>query len=221
MRASPAAAGVEAWPDQPRSHEPAPGDASANHWTAGRAMTVDWTQVEWNDLMPRLLLLAASRLSRLRWRGMRAGAPSIADAEDFVSEAITKTMEEVRVWNRETCSLFQHLRGVIVSDINHAAESWDNRRICNHPDDADGMDRPDGVADPETVAAWRSDEAHLLAYLHEHDPEIGRMAELFLVHDLRGTEELSRQLGVPSAEVQNRRRRMKRAVRRYLSGKDQ
>jgi hypothetical protein len=216
MRASPVAAGVEAWPDEACSHQPARGDASANHWTAGRAMTVDWMQVDWEDLMPRLLLLAASRLSRLRWRGTRAGAPSIADAEDFVSEAITKTMEEVRVWNRDTCSLFQHLRGVIVSDINHAAESWDNRRMCNHPED-DGMDRPDGVADPESVAAWRSDEAHLLGYLHEHDPEIGRMAELFLVHDLRETEELSRQLGVPLAAVQNRRRRMKRAVRRYLS----
>jgi hypothetical protein len=218
MRASPVAAGVEASADQPRSHEPARGDASANHWTVGRAMTVDWTQVDWEDLMPRLLLLAASRLSRLRWRGTRSGAPSIADAEDFVSEAITKTMGGVRVWNRDTCSLFQHLQGVIVSDINHAAESWDNRRMCNCPTAGDAMDRPGCTADPETVAAWRSEEAHLLCYLRGHDPEIGRLAELCLVHDLRETEDLSRRLGVPPAEVQNRRKRMKRAVHRYLSG---
>jgi hypothetical protein len=214
------AAGVQAWPNEPCSHEFAPGDASADHWTAERATNVDWTQVDWEDLMPRLLLLAVSRLSRLRWRGLRSGTSSIADAEDFVSEAINKTMEDVRVWNCNTCSLFEHLRGVILSDINHAAESWDNRRTCSYPTAGDAMDRPDCMADPETVAAWRCDEAHLLGYLREHDPEIGRMAELFLVHDLRETEELSRKLGVPPAEVQNRRRRMKRAVHKYLLEKE-
>lgn len=33
----------------------------------------DWTQADWNDLYPRLLLVAEGKLNRLIWRGTRFG----------------------------------------------------------------------------------------------------------------------------------------------------
>ena len=184
---------------------------------ANEPMNVDWTRVDWEDLVPRLLHLAASRLSRLVWRGARAGAPGMADAEDFVSAAITKTIEGVRVWNRETCSLFEHLAGVIVSDINHAAESAENRRTSADPTACNGVEHADPAADPERIAAWRSEEEHLLHHLWDVDPRIGRLAELILIHDLRETAALSSELGLVPTEVLNLRKRMKRAILKYLS----
>jgi hypothetical protein len=80
----------------------------------------DWTQIDWNDLYPRLLLVAEGKLNRLAWRGSRLGPiPGGQTSHDFVQAAIEKTKGGIRVWNPEI-SIFQHLVGVILSDINHS-----------------------------------------------------------------------------------------------------
>src|ERR1700680_2402805 len=89
---------------------------------------VDWATIDWEDLNARLLLVAAKKLKRLFWRGMRSGAPPGGKtAEDFVQDAIAKTLEGRRVWNGD-CSLFEHLVGIISGDINHWVMSAENRR---------------------------------------------------------------------------------------------
>ncbi len=183
---------------------------------------IDWAAQDWDDLVPRLLLLAVSRLYRMTWRG-RAGEtpPGAAQAEDFVNDAISKTIAGVRIWNADNCTLFQHLAGVVVSDINHAAESMENRTTAAAPSDPpDGRwppDPADEAPDQAHAAEWRSEQRRLLAHLHELDPGLARMAELMLVHDLQETDGLSRELGVASSEIANRRKRLKRAVRAYLA----
>ena len=95
---------------------------------ARETAAVDWRAQNWEDLIPRLLLLAISRLRRMSWHGERRGAPpGAAEAEDFVNDAVSKTIAGIRIWNPTACSLFQHLAGVIVSDISHAAQSAENR----------------------------------------------------------------------------------------------
>ncbi len=183
---------------------------------------IDWAAQDWDDLVPRLLLLAVSRLYRMTWRG-RAGEapPGAAQAEDFVNDAISKTIAGVRIWQPDNCSLFQHLAGVIVSDVSHAAESTENRSTAApaNPDGNPGpkLDPPDQAADPESIAEWRSEQRRLLDYLEGADPDLARMAELMLVRDMLETEDLSRELGVAAAEVANRRKRLKRHVQAYLA----
>jgi len=185
--------------------------------------TIDWQAQDWDDLVPRLLLLAISRLQRMTWRGQRRGPPpGASEAEDFVNDAISKTIAGVRIWNPEACTLFQHLAGVIVSDISHAAESMENRTTVREVVATDasasliagvGDDRPD----QEVTAIWRSEQRRLLAHLDRVDPALRTMAELMLVQDMQETTDLSRALAVPPAEVANRRKRLKRAVRAYLT----
>jgi hypothetical protein len=80
---------------------------------------VDWTQVDWDDLYPRLLSVAAGRLNRLSWRGKRFGPiPGAKTPKDIVHDAIVKTMTGQRVWNRKY-SLFKHLVGVIYGEISN------------------------------------------------------------------------------------------------------
>jgi hypothetical protein len=183
--------------------------------------SVDWQAQDWEDLVPRLLLLAVSRLRRLRWRGDRAGVPPGGpEAEDFVNDAISKTMAGVRAWDAAACTLFQHLAGVIVSDISHAVGSVENRSTLRPQGQDDGSGPPtdieDATPDQETTVHWRLEQRRLLVYLERTDPALSRMAELMLLHDLQETHELSRGLGVSPAEVANRRKRLKRAVRAFL-----
>ncbi len=185
--------------------------------------TIDWQTQDWDDLVPRLLLLAVSRLQRMTWRGQRRGPPpGAAEAEDFVNDAISKTIAGVRIWNPQACSLFQHLAGVIVSDVSHAAGSTENRSTLRETAGSDGgaslvADVGDEAPDQEAVAVWRSEQRRLLAHLDRVDPGLRAMAELMLVRDMQETADLSRVLAVPAAEVANRRKRLKRAVRAYLT----
>jgi DNA-directed RNA polymerase specialized sigma24 family protein len=186
---------------------------------AGGSKTIDWRAQDWGDLVPRLLLLALSRLQRMRWRGgRRSSPPGAAEAEDFVNDAISKTMAGVRAWDPGACTLFQHLAGIVVSDISHAAGSADNRLTASGLESGDGtpIDVEDRTPDQEAAALWRSEQRRLLAHLDGVDPALRQMAELMLVHDLNETEDLRLRLGIPAAEVANRRKRLKRAIRAYL-----
>jgi hypothetical protein len=183
---------------------------------------IDWQAQDWDDLVPRLLLLAVSRLRRMTWRGDRRGPPpGASEAEDFVNDAISKTIAGVRIWSPEACTLFQHLAGVIVSDISHAAESAENRSTLRAASGGESggvaIDIGDDAPDQETVAVWRSEQRRLLDHLERVDPALKEMAELMLAQDMQETVDLSRSLGIPPAEVANRRKRLKRAVRGYLT----
>jgi len=186
------------------------------------AQGIDWQAQDWDDLVPRLLLLAVSRLRRMTWRGDRRGPPpGASEAEDFVHDAISKTIAGVRIWSPEACTLFQHLTGVIVSDISHAAESAENRSTLraatgDDPESGPALDVGDDAPDPESVATWRAEQRRLLDHLERTDPALRRMAELMLTEDMQETVDLSRALAIAPAEVANRRKRLKRAVRAYL-----
>ena len=165
--------------------------------------------------MPRLLLLASSRLARLR-----GSVPRMAEAEDLVNDAILKSMEGTRVWNRASCTLFQHLAGVIVSDISHSVRSSDSRIIrSNHARSNGGTtwppEMPDPAPDQEHATVWLSEQRRLLEHLRGIDTMMGKMAELMSVQDMCETCDLSRALGIAPSDVANLRKRMKRAVHAY------
>jgi DNA-directed RNA polymerase specialized sigma24 family protein len=204
----------------------APADA-ANDAPIGRKAppAIDpelWADVDWQDLVPRLLLLALSRLSRMTWRGQRdAVPPGAAEAQDFVNDAIAKTLSGVRVWSKDKCTLFQHLAGVIVSDISHAAEASENKLTLaadSRKDRSDDWppDKADEAPDQEQRMLWRSEQRRLLGHLDEVDPKLARMAELILLQDVDGSAELAEHLGCTTGEIANLRKRMKRALHVYM-----
>lgn len=192
----------------------------------GAAMSggdIDWARQDWDDLVPRLLLLAVSRLYRMTWRGRRGEAPpGAAEAEDYVNDAIAKTIAGVRIWDPGRCTLFQHLAGVVVSDIGHAATSTENRTTMAPPKDPPGdrwpPDSADDAPDQEQATAWKSEQRRLLHHLKEIDPELAVMAGLMLIHDMQETQALSEAMEVPPAEIANRRKRLKRAIAAYIAG---
>ena len=181
---------------------------------------VDWLAQDWDDLMPRLHVFAIRRLTRTAWYGRRGSGLSDA-ARDLVQDAITKTIAGIRVWDRATCTLFQHLAWVIVSDISHTPKWSQSHPTASDEGRPNGSscwppDMADEAPDQEQVALWRSEQRRLIEYLSGHDSMLGRMAQLMLTKDVWETRELSDQLRIPPSAVANLRKRLKRAVWSYL-----
>jgi hypothetical protein len=123
----------------------------------------DWNQIDWNDLYPRLMLVAARRLRRSQWRVLRS-------EQDFVHDAIRKTISGVRRWDFEKYELYVHLCGVIYSEISNAVTSMDNR----------SMEHIDNIVDfpltsehsPERIIIEKDLLEKFLDFLKNRDPDL-------------------------------------------------
>ncbi|HMA74427.1 MAG TPA: hypothetical protein VKP67_23500 [Xanthobacteraceae bacterium] len=179
------------------------------------ASDFDWTQIDWNDLYPRLLLVAEGKLNRLIWRGTRFGPiPGGQTSHDFVQAAIEKTKQGIRIWNPEI-SIFQHLAGIILSDINHLANSIENQvTYCN---DEKVIPIEDHRATPEASAIRRSQEEAFLAFLHAKNPKL-RILAFSILHDpvRLGGLELATKLNLSICQVDSLKRALRRATEEFL-----
>jgi hypothetical protein len=174
----------------------------------------DWTQINWNDLYPRLLLVAEGKLNRLIWRGTRFGPiPGGQTSHDFVQAAIEKTTRGIRAWNPDI-SIFQHLAGVVLSDINHLANSVENQTI--HHDDEKVIPIEDHRATPEAAAIRRSQEESFLAFLHAKNPKL-RILAFSILHDpvRLGGLELATKLNLSICQVDSLKRALRRATEEF------
>lgn len=176
------------------------------------SIDVNWDAVDWNDLIPRLLLVASVLIRRRTWRGQVKG-PVLGgrEAEDFVFDAIYKTIDGLRRWDANRISLFVHLCGVIRSDVNHWAMRVENR-VTILENENEKLVRADVALNPEQQAIVRSENEALLSFLRNEDPVLGYMAKVILEEDLIGSQELSARLGVSVAKINNQKKRLKRRI---------
>jgi hypothetical protein len=175
----------------------------------------DWTQVDWNDLYPRLLLVAEGKLNRLIWRGTRFGPiPGGQTSHDFVQAAIEKTKRGIRTWNPEV-SIFQHLAGIILSDFNHVANSIENQ--ITQSSDEKVIPIEDHRATPEASAIRRSQEEMFLAFLHGKNPALRTLAFSILHDPVRlGSLELATKLNLSICQLDSLKRALRRATEEFL-----
>ena len=175
----------------------------------------DWTQIDWNDLYPRLLLVAEGKLNRLIWRGTRFGPiPGGQTSHDFVQAAIEKTRRGIRIWNPEV-SIFQHLVGIILSDINHLANSIENQ--ITQSSDEKVIPIEDHRASPEASAIRRSQEETFLAFLRGKNPALRTLAFSILHDPVRlGSLELATKLNLSICQLDSLKRALRRATEEFL-----
>ena len=163
--------------------------------------SIDWEAQDWEDLIPRLTLLAVLRMARAAMDDGRQGvALAIADAEDIVDRAIAETMSGQHPWDQTSDTLYEHLARAVGSGVLAKAGLMTAS--------ADGDD-PDGD--------WRSQRRQLLDHLYDKDDKFGEMASLMLLENVHQTAELATALEVVPVEIGNMRRRMKREVLDYIA----
>lgn len=175
---------------------------------------VDWTQIDWNDLYPRLLLVAAGMLNRRAWRGKYFGpAPGAPTPHDFVHQAIEETMSGERVWNRDV-SLFQHMVGVIRSKISHLSTSQENK-VTQREDDKI-VQIADYRINPEAAAIRKAQEEAFLAFLEAKKPALRQLAYWMLHEPIRDTPELTVRLNMSVRDVDSLKRALRLATEEYV-----
>ncbi len=163
--------------------------------------SVDWTAQDWDDLVPRLTLLAVLRMARAAMDdGQHGVALAIADAEDIVSRAIAETMSGQHPWDQDGDTLYAHLARAVGSGVLAKA----GLMTASHDGDDPGGE-------------WRSDRRQLLDHLYDKSDKFGEMASLMLLENVHQTAELATALEVVPVEIGNLRRRMKREVRDYIA----
>jgi hypothetical protein len=167
----------------------------------------DFRRVNWKDVYPRLLLATVARLRRSRWR-----RECEMHATDFVQTAIEKATSRQRSWN-PNLSLFQNLWQVVSSEVSHAAVSYENKNL--DPVDETTVQISDCRQNPEETAIYRSQVDHLLSYLHFHDAEAARIANLVLNAGITKSRDLSIQLKRPVHEIENIKKRLRRHCQKY------
>ena len=167
--------------------------------------SINWAAQDWEDLIPRLLLLAVVRLSRpaLQDGGERAPVRE-SEAQGYVDEAVSRTLAGDGDWDPNSHTLFEYLARIVVRDIGEAVGSQGGGSNANGARD---IDEP-----------WRLARRSLLDHLYDKDERLGEMASLMLLEDCLDTTELANALEVVPNEISNMRRRMKREVRDYIAG---
>ena len=167
--------------------------------------SIDWTVQDWEDLIPRLLLLAVLRLTRPAFPGLRSEpAADAAEAQDYVDHAVAEAVSGRRPWDPDHATLYEHLAALVVESIPATAGPVQHR--------------PDGgAAESEPDAAWREARRGLLDHVYDRDDKLGEMATLILLENCLATGELSDALEVGPLEVTHMRQRMKHEVRDYLA----
>ena len=162
--------------------------------------SVDWTAQDWDDLIPRLILLAVLHMSRAAIDDDRHGvALAIADAEDIVDRAIAETMSGQHPWDTGSDTLYEHLARSVRSGVLAKA----------------GL-MVSAVDAGELSDDWRADRRQLLDHLYDKDDKFGELASLMMLENVHQTAELASALEVVPVEIGNMRRRMKGEVRAYI-----
>lgn len=87
----------------------------------------------WGETVPRLTKYALEKMRRRYWQGVFGGpAPGGAEAKDIAQASIEKVLKGQREWDPvRQPDLYEHLRGIVDSEISHLVESWENQNLLS------------------------------------------------------------------------------------------
>lgn len=184
------------------------------------------------QLWARLVLFADDSVKRHYWHGILGGpAVSGTTGEDYLQDAVMKTLKGVRRWQPENCSLEQHLRGAIKSAVNHDSEELENRLVLRGSSLAREETDPDvspldrfpadclRFEDVERGREWDNLILEFLDYLAD-DSAVQQLFEA-LYDGILKRADLAKHLGVTELLVDSTRKRLATRVKKFREMKTQ
>ena len=179
----------------------------------------------------RLLLHAGDLLRRYQWGTRRNQDLS---PEDIVIETIIRVLDGRRKWNSEKHSeIEKYLKSNIRSVINHSFDTVDDTQTQRYPEDCKGNEYIPFSADsvvneyteslqiPTPEELFFSEKkltefnSTMLAHFTEH-PELEELA-LCYMDNLSKPQDIAKELSIPVSEVNNRKKRLRRVLRRIYN----
>jgi hypothetical protein len=174
----------------------------------------DLGRLDWEDLYPRLILLAERRLRRMVWRGvLRGPIPGGHTCHDFVQIAYWKFADGERTWN-PALTAFQNFTQAISSEISNCATAAENTNTIRT--DATVTEIADHrQLTPEDKVANNLEVERLLNYLQGKDILAADMARRILIQEITGMRELARAMGFDQNTADATKTRLRRYVVKY------
>lgn len=192
-------------------------------------------QHPWEDTIRRLNAYASNKTRRLFWRSIYGGhLPKGKEVVDVVQQAIEKVLSGKRKWDPDIHpDLYEYLKSVIDSDLNHLADSKDNKLTRSETKLVSGTDcegneneisffdlRPSEQLDPAEDLLQQENED--LAYkfvwnFHESladKPRLQKIVECML-DDIDKPAEIAEQLGEHVNDIYNARKQLQRRLDEY------
>lgn len=159
----------------------------------------------------RALIFAVRQLKRYSNSGMVAKIEPL----DVVNEAVEKTMDETRPWNRDTTpDLYVHLAGCIRSIIQNTYTSSDMKLTDRGISSQDHISSHSCDCDPQTKLELESSEEFLLQYILEMRSDIRTLVEFMLSNGITEPREIAISLGMSVKQVNTQKTALKRLLQR-------
>jgi hypothetical protein len=186
------------------------------------------TQALWN----KLLLYADISIRQHIWHGVLGGLPLHGNsAGDYLQDALTKTLTGKRKWKPANCSLEQHLKGVLDSDINHDSMRPMNQRIlregsleCDAPQDSTSFfDRIAAeiitIEEVEMLKEWDTMIFEFLEELSDDKP-VQQLFEAIFDGTIKRADQ-AKALGVPETQIDAFKKRLSTRVKKFITNQTQ
>lgn len=187
---------------------------------------------EWNEITDKLMGFTFKYLS-LRFEG-NTQTPDGLSYEDIAQEIVLRVLHGTRRWDPEKHGdILPYLAGQVQSLVSHGTDSWSARNVISMPENTSEEDDnpilsslPDTSPTPEMVLISEEYQVEreqfldtvLEAISQTDDEGLWALAEAYL--DDSGQykrREISSRLGISVSEFDNRRKRLVRQVKKYLS----
>ncbi|MCB1276780.1 hypothetical protein [Prosthecobacter sp.] len=186
------------------------------------------TQALWK----KLLLYADNSIREHIWHGVLGGLPLHGkSAEDYLQDALMKTLTGKRKWKPAACALEQHLRGVLDSDINHDSMRPMNQRILregsldsdNSQDSTSFFDRIDAatltIEEVEKLKEWDTMLFNFLEELSDDKP-VQQLFEAIFDGTIKRADQ-AKALGVPETQIDAFKKRLSTRVKKFITNQNQ
>ncbi|MBN8420761.1 MAG: hypothetical protein J0L73_17730 [Verrucomicrobia bacterium] len=186
------------------------------------------TQALWN----KLLLYADISIRQHIWHGVLGGLPLHGkSADDYLQDALMKTWTGKRKWKPTNCSLEQHLRGVLDSDINHDSMRPMNQRILREgssdcDDSQDSTSFFDRIAAEtitiEEVEKLKEWDTMIFEFLEElsDDKPVQQLFEAIFDGTIKRADQ-AKALGVLETQIDAFKKRLSTRVKNFITNQIQ
>lgn len=189
----------------------------------------------WEEITARLTYYALRESKRLYWQGILNGAfPGGLESKDIVAIAIEKVLKGERNWNPDTHpNLLYYLKGVIDSDLNHLAESEENRVLRSESVLSDAVDCNEdapktgyfdklatSMPHPEEVFIQKelekkSDEFLWGLYDFLNDTPVLQKIVECIIDGIDKPSDIAGTLGMPVKDIYNLKKKLQRRLEEY------
>lgn len=151
------------------------------------------------------LMLIARSFAKARIRG------SVVEAQDLLQDALVKTLDGRRTWNREV-SILKHLDRVMESDAGHVAERQAAQAASTMVESTD--QRASSASDPSDRLVVRQELDDCLSLF---DGDVDALKVLHLKGEGLSASEIRQELGISRTDYDTVTKRIRRRIAKHLS----